>query len=204
MPRIRESTIQAHRQQIEHAILDAWGSLIEDHGFAEITMAMVAERAGIARNTIYGYFPDKEHLMLAHLEREVRRFIEAATSAVDEAVGAVARLQVLFDHQARYFATHAGSRHEIGEVMGPEGYRRFMAHFAPLHRLVSRIVREGVHEGVFRPVDPHVVTPLILAAIAVYRVPLANGEIAPEGAAAQACDFVLHGVSAGTPPKEHQ
>lgn len=199
MPRIRESTIQEHRRQVENAILDAWGNLIEDHGYAEITMAMVAERAGVARNTIYGYFPDKEHLMLAHLEREVRRFIEATTSAVDEAVGAVARLKVVFEHQARYFATHASSRHEIGEVMGPEGYRRFMAHFAPLHKLVSRIVREGVHEGVFRHLDPHVVTPMILAVIAVYRVPLASGEIAPEVAAAQALDFTLHGLLASKP-----
>ncbi|HEY8447658.1 MAG TPA: TetR/AcrR family transcriptional regulator [Thermomicrobiales bacterium] len=200
MPRIRDSTIQAHRRQVENAILDAWGSLIEDHSYAEITMAMVAERAGIARNTIYGYYPDKGHLMLAHLEREVSRFLDAVTAAVDEAVGAVARLRVVFEHHAHYFATHAGSRHEIGEVMGPEGYRQFMAHFTPLHKLVRRIVREGKYEGVFRDVDPEAVTPLILATIAVYRVPLATGEIAPEQAAANALDFTLHGLVAHARP----
>jgi len=194
MPRIRAETVEAHRQRTREALLDAWSSLMEEHGYAEITMAMVAERAGVARNTIYGYFPDKEHLLLAHLEREVERFLTSVTAAVDAAVGAEARLRIIFEHQARYFATHAAARHEIGEVMGPEGYRRFMAHFEPVHRLVSRVVREGVHEGVFREVDAERATPMILAVIGIFRVPLATGEIAPDQAAAIALDFVLHGL----------
>ncbi|MER3438493.1 MAG: hypothetical protein C4346_13425 [Chloroflexota bacterium] len=113
---------------------------------------------------------------------------------MDAAVGAEARLRIIFEHQARYFATHAAARHEIGEVMGPEGYRRFMAHFEPVHRLVSRVVREGVHEGVFREVDAERATPMILAVIGIFRVPLATGEIAPDQAAAIALDFVLHGL----------
>lgn len=87
MPRIRAETVEAHRRRIREALLDAWGSLMEEHGFAEITMAMVAERAGVARNTIYGYFPDKEHLLLAHLEREIERFLAGVTAAMDAAVG---------------------------------------------------------------------------------------------------------------------
>ncbi|MER3438492.1 MAG: TetR/AcrR family transcriptional regulator, partial [Chloroflexota bacterium] len=44
MPRIRAETVEAHRQRTREALLDAWSSLMEEHGYAEITMAMVAER----------------------------------------------------------------------------------------------------------------------------------------------------------------
>ncbi|HBY47082.1 MAG TPA: TetR/AcrR family transcriptional regulator [Thermomicrobiales bacterium] len=198
MPRISEATIAKHRHRTETALLDAWGGLLDERGYSDITLTLVAERAGVVRNTVYGYFPDKEHLLLAYLTREVGRFMDGATAAVDEAVGARARLRVLVDHQARYFATNAGAGQDLAGIASPDRYPDFAACFAPVRDLLVRIIREGIHEGVFRALDPISAARMTLALLGAYRVPLARATISPEEATDSVLDFLLHGIDANT------
>ncbi len=198
MPRISEATIAKHRLRTETALLDAWGELLDERGYGDITLTLVAERAGVVRNTVYGYFPDKEHILLAHLRREVGRFMEDATAAVDATAGARARLRTLIEQHAHYFATNAGAGQEIGGVVSPHHYPEFVACFTPVRDLLARIIREGVHEGVFREVDPTGAARMALALLGAHRVPLARGAISPEDAAESVLHFLLHGIDSGS------
>lgn len=197
MPRISEQTIVEHRHRIEAALLDAWDVLRREHGFEEITLALVAERAGIARNSIYRYFPDKMHLMLAYLRREVARFIEDARAQVDQVAGADARLRLLIELLMAHFATHAGAGPtvDVSPLLSPELRVEFLRSFEPFQALLLRLVREGVHEGVFRELDPETAATLIHAAIGAYRVPVASGAIPADEAARITVDFILHGLA---------
>lgn len=197
MPRISEATIAKHRRRTETALLDAWGALLDERGYADITLTLVAERAGVVRNTVYGYFPDKEHLLLAYLAREVGQFMEHATAAVDASVGALARLRTLIAWQAHYFAENAGTGQEIASVVSPERYPQFIACFAPVRELLERIIREGTHEGVFRAVDPAGAARMALALLGAYRLPLARGLVSSDDATEDVLDFLLHGIGSG-------
>ena len=197
MPRISEATIAKHRRRTETALLDAWGELLDERGYGDVTLTLVAERAGVVRNTVYGYFPDKEHLLLAYLRREVGRFMEDATAEVDAAVGARARLHTLIERQATYFATNPGAGHEMTGLVRLERYPDFIACFAPMRDLIERIIREGIHEGVFRPVDTTSAARMALALLGAYRVPLARGAISPRDATESVIDFLLHGIDSG-------
>lgn len=198
MPRISEPTIAEHRRRTEDALLDAWGELLQERGFGEITLTLVAERAGVVRNTVYGYFPDKEHLLLAFLRREVGRFMADATAAVDATVGATRRLRVLIERQARYFAANPRAGHEMAGMVAPERYAEFIACFAPMGDLTTRIIREGIHEGVFRTVDPDTAARIAMALLGVYRVPLARGLITPAVATDVVLDYLLYGIDASS------
>src|SRR6185436_5575120 len=71
---------QARRQDI----LDAARALVaEGAPFERIMVADVAERAGIAKGTVYLYFKTKEELLLALLEQLLDAWFPALAAALD-------------------------------------------------------------------------------------------------------------------------
>lgn len=46
MPRISAANLAAHRDQTRARLLDAFEVAVEEEGFADLTLASVAERAG--------------------------------------------------------------------------------------------------------------------------------------------------------------
>jgi AcrR family transcriptional regulator len=71
MPKARarqESQKLARRRDI----LAIAGDMIAGMPFQAIAMAEVAERAGLAKGTLYLYFPSKESLFLALLEESLQ------------------------------------------------------------------------------------------------------------------------------------
>ncbi len=60
-----------------HALLDAAETLFLRHPDRVASVAEVAEAAGLAKGTVYLYFPSKEEMLLALHERHVARFFAA-------------------------------------------------------------------------------------------------------------------------------
>lgn len=71
VPKLWSETIEAHRHSVRDAILDAVAALVAEHGVLAMTMAHVAETAGIGRATIYKYFPDTDALLVAWHDRRI-------------------------------------------------------------------------------------------------------------------------------------
>ncbi|MEZ5136913.1 MAG: helix-turn-helix domain-containing protein [Acidimicrobiales bacterium] len=69
-PRITAPTIAEHAACQETAILDAAADLFAERGVVGTEMADIAEAVGIARSSLYRYFPDKDHILLAWFERD--------------------------------------------------------------------------------------------------------------------------------------
>lgn len=64
MPRITAPTVAEHREQQLRALLDAARALLGETRAAP-TLAATAERAGLARSSIYRYFSSSEELLAA-------------------------------------------------------------------------------------------------------------------------------------------
>jgi AcrR family transcriptional regulator len=62
-------------------ILDAAFDRVMDVGLARTTVEDVARAAGLARQTIYRYYPSKEHLVTALVLREEERFLDGIREA---------------------------------------------------------------------------------------------------------------------------
>jgi AcrR family transcriptional regulator len=94
---IRQRAIQAEdKQERHHAILDAAARLLLRSPEKIANMADVADEAGLAKGTVYLYFPSKEELLLAVHERNIDGFFRALVDRLsDEAPVAVADILAL-------------------------------------------------------------------------------------------------------------
>ena len=73
-------------------ILDAAFDRVMDVGLARTTVEDVARAAGLSRQTIYRYFPSKEHLITALVLREEERFLDGIRDAFAKDPGLEAAL----------------------------------------------------------------------------------------------------------------
>src|SRR5258707_11932123 len=64
----------ADKEERRRTILDAAEALFLEHPDRMASVAEVAEAAGLAKGTVYLYFPGKEEMLLALHERHVAKF----------------------------------------------------------------------------------------------------------------------------------
>jgi AcrR family transcriptional regulator len=69
------------RPETLQRILDAAFQCVSEVGLARTTVEDVARAAGLARQTIYRYFPSKDHLILALVLREEEKFLDGVREA---------------------------------------------------------------------------------------------------------------------------
>ena len=73
------------------AILDATGELIRDQGLAATSIDQIAERAGVGKQTIYRWWPNKAALVLAYAQERARPVREPDTGSLDGDLRQLAR-----------------------------------------------------------------------------------------------------------------
>jgi len=82
---IRQRAIQAEaKQERHHAILDAAERLLTRSQDRMANVAEVADEAGLAKGTVYLYFPSKEELLLAVHERNIDGFFAALIACLED------------------------------------------------------------------------------------------------------------------------
>src|SRR5262245_56562687 len=106
MPRITEGSIEEHRQAARARVFDALARLMYERGYDAITLADIAEAAGMARTSMYNYYPTKEALLVAYTDSEMEAFVAQLRADLADAQGAVERLRLYVRRQLEYFATH--------------------------------------------------------------------------------------------------
>lgn len=67
----RKQPVQQRSKATVEYLLDAAAQVFEAYGFAAGTTNRIAERAGVSIGTLYQYFPSKEALAVALLERHI-------------------------------------------------------------------------------------------------------------------------------------
>jgi AcrR family transcriptional regulator len=153
----------AHRKRRKDArpqeLLDAALALFVEKGFAATRSEEVAQRAGVSKGTLYLYFPSKEELLKAVIKQSLSaRIAEGAQLAAQHRGSATELLQVLlaqwwcqlYDSPAagvfKLVVTEARTFPDIAEF-----YAREVVD--PAEQLLYGIVRAGIAQGEFRPVD---------------------------------------------------
>jgi AcrR family transcriptional regulator len=108
MPRIKAASVAEHVAEQEAAVFDAAIALFLERGFDNVTLSDVAAKIGLARNSLYRYFPDKEHILLRWFDQEVPRQIDRVTALLsqpgtpEERLDAWARDQIAYAQQPEH------------------------------------------------------------------------------------------------------
>jgi AcrR family transcriptional regulator len=80
VPKIAADTVAEHVVQQEAAVIAAATRLFAERGVAQVSMATIAAEVGLARNSLYRYFPDKGHILAAWFHAELAPLQEASTA----------------------------------------------------------------------------------------------------------------------------
>jgi AcrR family transcriptional regulator len=111
----RKKPIQGRSKATVEAILEGTIRVLLDEGFETLTTTRVAEVAGVGVGTLYQYFPAKESLLFALLEREMSALEEELLGALvaTENQSLEARVTATIDALMRHKRAHA----ELGVVL---------------------------------------------------------------------------------------
>jgi AcrR family transcriptional regulator len=146
VPRLWDETIEAHRQAVRGAILDATWALVTEHGLLSVTMSQIAEEAGVGRATLYKYFPDVEAILTAWHERQTAGHLEQLTRLATSGGDAAERLQAVLGAYALIRYEHHGT--ELSALLHRGEHvdraQRQLRHF------IRDLLVEGAHTGHLR------------------------------------------------------
>jgi AcrR family transcriptional regulator len=154
------------REERERLILEAAEELLAEKGYHEMSIDEIAARVGVSKGTVYLHFPSKEELVLAYLERGMRRFMQEATVALSSLASPAARIRSLieliyggaFKRRSQFF----GSIYENPELRNRllDKKREFHTEWDALSQGISQVFDEGKAQGEF---DPTIPTPLLVS-----------------------------------------
>jgi len=146
LPRIWTDSIEAHRQAVRDATLDATASLVAEHGLRSVTMAQVAQAAGIGRATLYKYFPDLDAILVAWHERQIASHLAEFAQVRDGAGTSHKRLEAALQRYAEVQRNHHGS--ELAALLhSGEHVTRAQQH---LHGLLAALLVDAAADGTVR------------------------------------------------------
>jgi AcrR family transcriptional regulator len=153
--------MRAEQPPKRERILAAALKLFAHEPYQAVTMDRVAGAAGVAKGTLYLYFPSKDALYLGILSDGLDNAYRTYQSSADPKLPVIERMRrsiavmVEFYDQRRdflqFFATEeprlAEARNRIIEGSRERGFNFF-----------ASLIEEGIRTGVFAPVDPRLAT----------------------------------------------
>ncbi|MBC8450818.1 TetR/AcrR family transcriptional regulator [bacterium] len=131
-------------------ILAAAGMVFGQYGIRKTTMGDILQAAGVARATLYKYFPSKEDVFAAVLRRELEDILECMEQAVADAETTRGKLRAAIVTHTRMVRqkvnTYRVTMKLLAEIMPlPNEHASTMA--AELQRIFARILEDGVEAG---------------------------------------------------------
>ncbi len=144
------------REANERAILAAAEAAFAERGFGGATMAEIAARAGVPKPNVHYYFPTKEWLYRAVVQRVLTAWLEAASS-FDTSDDPTAALTSYIGAKMDLARTMPlGSQIWASEIMrGAPVIQDFLdTTLTQWVRSRERVVKKWIAEGKLRPIEP--------------------------------------------------
>lgn len=165
-PTIWDESLTSHKQRQREHILRAAAQLVSERGAADIAMSVLARRAGVARATLYNYFPDVERVLSALVADQAARFRTELDRQLAEATDPSGRLHryLLAVHQWGAQRRHArAGGTDRSRKLSPQLLAVIHEPLTDLRELLCAILTDGVARGSFgSDIDPKLYAEFIL------------------------------------------
>ena len=145
MPRIEARNIEEHVRKQTNRILDEAIRIFRKRGYQGTDMGQIAQAVGLARNSLYRYYPSKDSILLACLERDMQPAMERLARLKDQVTDPRERINSWLELQ---MDIAGGTCHEFMPMVqdirrnSPELSSRILT----LHEATEEILEEAVRE----------------------------------------------------------
>lgn len=130
-------------------IIGATLALVNERGLGGVTMSGIAEKAGVARQTLYNHYADIDSIVATAISRHNRESIEMLESSLAVAGTPEAKLEQLVRHVVSVGA-QAGHSLDIQHRLAA-GTRATLSEYGErLNAHIRQILDMGIESGVFR------------------------------------------------------
>lgn len=154
----------------KNQIVRATVECISKYGYHNFSMQDVARTAGVSKGIIHYYFLNKDDLMMSvldHVASDIERVLQADMSGIKDPVK---KLGIFIDvcldvvrSTREYYQVNMDFWTQINQK---EDVRKIIAkHYASFRETCSKVITEGIDQGVFAPVEPKEYSSFIIAVI---------------------------------------
>ncbi len=147
MPRIKTPTLADHRDWRRSQLIEAAAAIALESGGAAITVAAVAQRAGLSRTSVYEYFASSADLAADLVIEELESFADTLANAAKRSTDPLEAIELWIEGSLLYIAD---GRHLLAKALNAIDLPRERAaaigtaHRALLAPLRSRLAELGV------------------------------------------------------------
>ncbi|MGB9742354.1 MAG: TetR/AcrR family transcriptional regulator [candidate division WOR-3 bacterium] len=189
--------ITSKREQIIQAAFEA----VCSRGYYETRLDDIARRARVAKGTVYLYFQDKPDLYVGIIRWLISQAVTIVMETDRQPLNARAKLTMIYQIWTEKLRSYPGAL----DLIFPEISRkhchlgqRFRESILPeLHRLidaVARIIKQGIKEHAFRPVEAELAALNFLNAFRSGLL-LTSRYLQMKSAPEQALDLFFYGIT---------
>lgn len=145
MPRIEAASIEEHVRLQTERILDAATRLFRERGYRNTDLEDIAAAVGLARNSLYRYYPGKDHILVACVQRDMVPFIDELAGLVGRYPDPRERIGAWLDAQIDIATSPAHATLEMMAEIRQAG-PGLQAELKALHALPNRVIEAAVAE----------------------------------------------------------
>ena len=157
------------------AILDAAASLLVANGLAATSVDAVAQRAGIAKGTVYLYFESRSDLLAALRSRYAEGLADRARSILEHADPAdPGSVTDTFERLAAELLDYVHANQRLYHVLFHQAPGHHEHAGDPLQHLAAGLLSQAMDQGALTPTDAGVLARFLLDGLHGAMLPLAH------------------------------
>ncbi|HKJ32196.1 MAG TPA: TetR/AcrR family transcriptional regulator [Balneolales bacterium] len=143
------------KKNIHEAVLE----LIGENGVEALTVNKVAQRAGIAKGTVYLHFKDKDELICSSIDSSLAPLFNGLMDILDSDLDPVEKLKKyaffstdFFDHYRNTFRALMYNQHQAHI----HKKRHMDSNYEAFIEKLANVFQDGIDSGMFRPIDTQI------------------------------------------------
>lgn len=153
-------------------ILDALQELLEKKNMQTISVSEIAQAAGIGKGSIYYYFPSKEAILEALVERDYEKPLETAKNLARQTdVSPFTRMAMIFQacrNSSSEFRTRRNASTPVGVPEQCFIHQKYLHHLiSELKPALTDIIQQGIDSGEIHFDRPAALAEIVLIVLAV-------------------------------------
>lgn len=172
MPRITAESLPEHRRLVHERVFSAFSELMAEQSYDSISMAKLAQKAGLGRTAIYHHFHDKDAVVIAFATHETERYLASLNERLASSTDPRERLGIYLGHHLDLVdGFHMGLGPQLYGVLPESSRSEIREHVIAIEEVLRGILRAGEQCGEFEFANLAATTALIHACVGQRALP---------------------------------